>query len=327
MLGVRTPFRCSLFGSSCDYPNFFEKFSGLNIGFALKQYSYLFCRELPAIFKDYNYRLQYSQVEMVREIGEIQHNGIRGVLQDLDTTRRYDILHASDLPSRTGIGSSSSFVVGLINLLTNLEGVQLSKRELAYKAIRVEREVLAEPGGWQDQIFASYGGVISIEYYKAGEGQNFAPWEVKPLPVSDEFLSDFRKSLVMLYTGSCRNSFEIAKAHGNQTDIKHCFMEIAREAYEAFENGQIEKIGKLLRKSWEEKRKISQIVSSPVVDSLYDRALTCGCWGAKLLGAGGNGFLLCVIPPEIRERFIREMGVQNVDVDFDLQGSTVFQCH
>ncbi len=316
MIISKTPFRVSLFGGSTDYESFYSKFGSLLIGFAIDKYCYISVKETPKIF-DYLTKVCYSKIEIVDKNLEIQHNGVRGILQHLNLMNNgYEIYCASDLPAQTGIGSSSSFVVGLLKCLTN----HWSKKMLANGAIEVERIVLEESGGIQDQIWAAYGGINSISIKRNGD------FSVIPLPMSDEFEQEFMSRCIMIYTGKTRKSFKIAASHDSTKieDQKLGIMDQAQEAYGLFFHEDIDGIGKCLHKSWEYKKQISNLICTEEVDNIYQSLQNDGMIGGKLLGAGGSGFIFGILREGIDKQGIKEKYKDRyIDINISKNGSEI----
>jgi len=225
----------------------------------------------------------------------------------------------STLPSQTGLGSSSSFIVGLLNAFHQLNhNTPETKTNLGKQSILIEREdILLEKGGWQDGIWAAEGGVNSITISKSGE------YRVRPLPISKEFLNEFHQNLVLFYTGQTRKSYEIADSHDNKDAEKEKkeIHAIAKEALIAFSNEDIKTIGKLLDESWQHKRKTSKLISTKIIDDIYTTAKNNGCCGFKLLGAGQSGFVVCLT--EDRHRLIKNIDLPHIDFNFDYEGSKI----
>lgn len=321
MLISRTPYRISLFGGTTDYEEYYSKHGSTLIGFAINKYSYLAGRRTPAILP-YKSRFSYSQTEIIEKddcsfqdyLRKIKHNGIRGVLEYLDTSYPLEISHFCDIPSQTGLGSSSSFVVGLLELVHALEGHTPSKKRLAKQAIYVERKLLNECGGIQDQIWAAYGGINSIHINNNG---NF---NVKPLPISTEFIDSFLSCSILVYTGNQRDSFKIANHSSSSECIKKDIHDICNEAYTYFCEEDIEKIAKLLSTSWDLKKRINKDITTDEVNDLYNYLKSQGMIGGKLLGAGNSGFIFGVFPhcgcKDILDSKIKER-IVNFDIDYD----------
>jgi len=302
MIISKTPFRCSLVGSSSDYESYYSKYGALMLGFTMDKYCYISVRRTPKIF-DHGTRVSYSKIETVDDNYKIEHNGVRGCLEFLGIKDRLEISCFSDLPARTGIGSSSAFVVGLLNCLYKLKGESVSPKRLAKDAIHVERKCLSEIGGIQDQIFVSYGGLKSVHIPKDGD------FRIKPLPVSSEFVSDFFSRAILIYTGQSRQSFKIAKSHDSEAaeTYKHNIKALAESMLYEFTNENIEGVADRLLESWWEKKKISDLIATEEVDSLYNSLREDdGMLGGKLLGAGGSGFIFGIMESPAQKDKVRE---------------------
>lgn len=316
MVISQTPFRISMFGGSTDYEDYYKQYGSLLIGFTINKYCYTNLRYTPGIL-DYNTKISYSKTEVVDSNDKIEHNGVRGVLEFLKVRQGVEIVHLSDLPSQTGIGSSSSFIVGLLNSLYSLQGKNVSKKQLAQEAIHIERVLLGEAGGVQDQIWASYGGFNSISLRDDG-------FEVKPMPISEEFQQEFFSRAVMIYTGKTRKSFEIAQSHKTSTNIeaKHKIKELAFRAYDCFQNSDIDSIARCMHNSWLEKKKVSDLVSNYEVDNIYNGLQADGMIGGKLLGSGGSGFIFGLTDTvESREDIRRKYRGNFIEIGVDNEGS------
>lgn len=316
MIISKTPFRISLFGGSTDYESFYSEHGSLLIGFTIDKYCYISVRENPKIF-DYKSKISYSEIERVDDNALIKHNGVRGVLEYLNLlNERLEISTFSDLPAQTGIGSSSAFVAGLIKALRPLT----NKLNLAKLAILVERHHLKEAGGIQDQIWAAYGGLNSIEIDRGGI------FNVRPLPVSDEFIRDFTERSFLIYTGNNRQSFKIASSHdtGSEDDNKHNIQSLAYDGLSAFTHEDINEIAYILDESWQAKKNISKLVSTPEVDEMMDYLSNYGMLGGKLIGSGGSGFIFG-IAKDIREKeHIKQMFSQKyIDFSISKTGSSI----
>ena len=319
MIISKTPFRVSLFGGSTDYESYYSEYGSFLIGFTIDKYCYLCVRKTPKIF-NYKTKVGYAAIEVVNNNKDIKHDGVRGVLEFLKIKYGLEIAYLGDLPSKAGIGSSSSFVVGLLNALYSLTNKKCTKKCLAEDAIYVERKLLNESGGIQDQIWASYGGLNSIYIERDGS------FEVKPLCVSELFIEDFLDRSVMIYTGHDRNSFKIAQSYNQKASrkYKHDITKIAREARTKFEEKDIDGIGMLLDKSWKCKRNISPLISNTEVDEMYKSLKKDGVIGAKLLGAGGSGFMFGILKHNVDKNSFKKKYRNNyVDFHLDQKGSAI----
>lgn len=283
MLIVKSPFRISLFGGSTDYKDYFQKKESFIIGTTIDKYVYMSIREKPKIFSN-EIVLSYSVLEKIKTYNDIKNPLIRETLKYHNIQFPIEFTSFTDIPSRTGLGGSSSFCVGLTFAVRNLLNLSTSKKIVSDDAIHIERVILNESGGIQDQIWASYGGTNSIQINKDG---NFS---VKPLPITEDFKKELENSMVLIYTNEQRSSEEIAKSHEQKN--KDNILEISKEAYKSIIQEDIKTIGTLLYHSWNEKKNISPIISNSNIDNIIDVCMSLGAYGAKLLGSGGCGFIL-----------------------------------
>lgn len=319
MIITRTPYRISLFGGSTDYEQYYSKYESFLIGFCIDKYSYLSGRFTPNILP-YHSRFSYSQSEIIEEYDDsyfkkIKHNGIRGALEYMKILRGLEVSHFCDIPSQTGLGSSSSFIVGLVKLIHSLYEVEISKFSLAKEAIEIERNFLKESGGIQDQIWAAYGGFNSIHIDTTGD------FNVKPLPIGYNFKQEFLARSFLLYTGNQRNSFELATHSSDSDKYKQKIQEYALQAYSYFQDEDLNNIGVLLNKSWEEKKKIKNNISNPDIDKLYNELLDVGMIGGKLIGSGGSGFIFGILKEDTL--LPKDFELDRVYFNFDDNGSKV----
>lgn len=322
MIISRTPFRVSFFGGGTDYPDWYREHGGAVLSTTIDKYCYISIRELPPFF-EHKFRLVYSFVENVKEISELAHPAARGVLQHLGVSKGLEIHHDGDLPARSGVGSSSAFTVGLISAVRALEGRHMSKDELAQEAIHVEHRVLREPVGAQDQISAAFGGFNHITFRQDGT------YQVAPLIMRPERLEALQGHLMLLFTGLSRTAAEIAKTQienlSRRTSELRALTEMVNHAIETLRSQcDLAEFGRLLNEGWSLKRRLSDRVSTPAIDSLYETARRAGAIGGKLLGAGGGGFLLLFVRPEHRAK-IRAALPTLIDVPFrfDTSGSRI----
>ncbi|WP_448207972.1 GHMP family kinase ATP-binding protein [Azospirillum sp. sgz302134] len=304
MIISRTPFRVSLFGGGTDFPNWYRAHGGAVIGGAIDKYCYISLRTLPPFF-EYRHRIVYSNIEQVREIAEIRHPAVRAVLGEMGVTEGLEIHHDGDLPARSGLGSSSSFTVGLLNALHAFSGRMASKEQLAGEAIRIEQKVIGEAVGSQDQVWAAYGGLNRIDFNMDGS------ITVTPLIMDRERRETLQNHLVLCFTGLSRYAPDIEKEKIANLDKReaqlHGMRIMVDEASSILGSPQrdLNDLGRLLHESWMLKRTLSPNVSNAAIDELYEAALRAGALGGKLLGAGGGGFLLLFVPPE-RQAGLRE---------------------
>jgi D-glycero-alpha-D-manno-heptose-7-phosphate kinase len=316
MILVKSPFRVSLFGGSTDYEEFYKEHESFIIGCSINKYAYLSLREKPQILSDES-TISYSKFERIKKLEDIENNLIRETFKYFDIDKAIEFISFSDIPSRTGLGGSSSYCVGMSYLIRKFLNLKISKREIANDAINIERRILKESGGIQDQIWAAYGGLGTISINK------FGLFSVKPLPVTEEFKEELQKSMILIYSNEQRESDNIAKSHEKQDKIE--ILRIARLAYQSFLSEDIKEIGELLHQSWLEKSKISKHISTESVDRIISQCMSMGAYGAKLLGAGGGGFVLVVCDPNTKKKIQETFHKNILEFKFDNSGvSTIF---
>ena len=295
----------SFFGGGTDMESFFREHGGAVLSTTIDKYCYVNVRHLPRFF-DYSTELAYSKIERVTNVSDIMHPAIRNAMQMMDMHEiRLD--YEADLPARSGLGTSSSFAVGMINAFYALKGKYADKRKLADDAIRLERVLCNEAGGWQDQIAASFGGLNKIVFDADG-------YEVYPVIISPERKEALNDNLIMFFTGFTRLSAavqsanaESAKDDPDRTEKLLRMKELVDEAEQILvdKNKDLDGFGKLLDYTWNLKRKTGSMVSTDKIDELYQKGLDAGAIGGKLLGAGGGGFLLFYVPKE-RQDAVKE---------------------
>lgn len=316
MIISRTPFRVSLFGGGTDYPAWFREHGGAVVGFAIDKYCYISLRRLPPFF-EHRHRVVYSRIETVNQLADIQHPSVRACLGEVGVEYGAEIHHDGDLPARSGLGSSSSFTVGLLNALHAQNGRMTTKNFLASEAIRIEQEVIGENVGSQDQVWAAYGGMNHIAFLPDGS------FDVRPVVIRPERRQRFLGSLMLFFTGLSRFASEVAaKQIDNIKTKKVQLSDVAAMTGEAMsilgsENGDLDDLGRLLHESWLIKRELSDAVSTSEIDEIYEAARAAGAVGGKLLGAGGGGFMLFYVEPE-RQAAVRERLKHLIQVDFDI---------
>lgn len=296
MIITKTPFRMSFFGGGTDMEDYFIENGGSVISTTFDKYCYVNVRHLPRFF-DYSTELSYSKTERVADIEQIQHPAIRNAMKMLDM-HEIRLIYEADLPARSGLGTSSSFAVGMLNAFYALKGKFADKKKLADEAIYLERVLCQESGGWQDQIAASYGGFNRI---------NFGPngYEVFPIIISPERKKQLNDNLMMFFTGFTRFSSDVQKSNsvGNKQEKKEQLKqiyELVDIAEEILVNKEkdLDDFGRLLDKTWRLKRKTGAAVSTDSIDNLYEKGIQAGALGGKLLGAGGGGFIIFYVQPE-----------------------------
>ncbi|MBI3296590.1 MAG: kinase [Elusimicrobia bacterium] len=305
MIISRTPFRMSFFGGGTDYPSWYRERGGTVLATTINKYCYITCRYLPPFF-GHKSRILYSKVETVASNAEIEHPAVRAILKHLAIEEGVEIHHDGDLPARTGLGSSSSFVVGLLHAMRTLKHQMPEKMALAREAITIEQDVLRENVGCQDQVSAAFGGFNRIDFQPSGK------IEVVPIAVSQGRLDDLHGHLLLYFTGFSRIASVIVKEQlermGDTRSELERMQAMVREATAILTGGgDLASFGTLLDESWRIKRTLSSKISSPAIDEIYDAAKAAGALGGKLLGAGGGGFMLLFAKPEahvkIKERF------------------------
>ena len=326
MVISRTPMRVSLFGGGTDYRNYFENHRGAVLGMAIDKYIYIAALRLSGI-QTYNFRLAYSRIELVDRIEDIQHRAVRAALQHYPVPFSLDISTMADMPASSGLGSSSTFSVGLLNLLAYMRKDRVTKLDLALRANHLEYELLGENVGVQDPLHASFGGVNRFDF----DGKQY---RVTPMFMRSESLDALIESLVLVHTGVTRHASSVVEEQVQKTKAGELDRQLGRmldmvdEATDILFAGNpavmLSELGRMLHDSWMLKRSLSSGISSSGIDELYELAMSCGALGGKLCGAGGGGFLLMVVPPEQRGAFIEKIApARAMSIGLDTQGSTI----
>jgi len=323
MIITKTPFRISFFGGGTDYPEWFLTNAGAVLSTTIDKYCYITCRRLPPFFS-HRHRVVYSAVETVASSEEIKHPAVRAALLWKKIEDGLEIHHDGDLPARSGLGSSSSFTVGLLNALYALEGKTVSKRQLAEDTIYLEQSVIGEAVGSQDQVAASFGGLNLIEF------QRDTAFVVNPVIIDAEKREALSEHVMLFFTGISRIAATVAEK--KIRSIKSRTVELQR-MYEmvweaqALLQGPDESLGKfgaLLNESWKLKRSLSDGVSSEFIDSAVEVALGAGALGVKILGAGGGGFLMVFADPSRHAAIKSALGrLVFVPINLDNEGTRV----
>ena len=321
MIIVRSPFRISFAGGGTDYPSWYENNEGLVFNATIDKYCYLFCRFLPAFFK-YRFRIRYSRKEEVNEVNQIKHPTVRGCLEFLKIDKGIELVHTSDLPARSGIGSSSSFTVGFLKALYALKGEIITKHELALRAIHIEQALLQENIGAQDQTSASYGGLNRIEFNKT---EIIRP---EPVILSIEEKNLFQSHLCLFFTGLYRNSSEVAgtyvkKLYTKNKEKMRDLKDMVDESIDLVHKRKFKAFGELLNESWQIKKSLSKTITNNKINSIYEKAKHFGAYGGKLLGAGGGGFFLLCAPPEKHNLLREKLKLICVPVVFENNGCQI----
>ena len=301
MIITRTPFRMSFFGGGTDMASFYEEHGGAVLSTTFDKYCYVNVRHLPRFF-DYRTHLTYSKTECVNSVDEIQHPLIREAMRLLDI-REIRLMYDADLPARTGLGTSSSFAVGLLNAFYALKGKRVDSKRLADEAIYLERVLCKEAGGIQDQIAAAYGGLNRIDMDRNG-------YRVSPVVLSNQRKNELNESLMLFFTGFTRFSSDIQQKTAAGMDEKIAqLLEMKRLVDDAesilISKADLREFGRLMDYSWKLKRGLSDGISTGAIDDVYAAAMKAGACGGKLLGAGGGGFLLFFVEKE-RQAAVRE---------------------
>jgi len=321
MIISRTPFRVSFFGGGTDYTGWFNDHKGAVLATTIDKYCYITCRYLPPFF-EHKSRIIYSVTEHVHNIDEIDHPSVRETLRFLKINDGIEVHHDGDLPARTGLGSSSSFTVGLLNSLYALKGQMVTKERLAQEAIHIEQDLIKENVGCQDQMLAAYGGFNYIEFGGAHH------LRVQPVTLPVAKLNLLQNHLMLFFTGFSRTASQIAEHQiknipKKKSELKRMY-EMVEEARAVLNGNDLLKFGKLLDESWKLKRTLSDKISSRNIDALYDAATRAGAIGGKLLGAGGGGFILLFVEPRHQTKVRKALkGLLEVPIKFENLGSQI----
>tara|TARA_R110000868_G_scaffold4155_48_gene25662 strand:+ start:888 stop:1868 length:981 start_codon:yes stop_codon:yes gene_type:complete len=322
MIITSTPYRISFFGGGTDYPAWYCQHGGAVLSTTIDRYCNIQVRDLPPFF-DHKYRVVWSKIETPSRLSDIEHPSVREAIRFTGLEQGLEIHHFGDLPARSGLGSSSSFTVGILNALNALNGKMASRKELAMSAIHLEQEIIREDVGIQDQIATAYGGFNRIDIEKDGT------FIVQPVPVSADRLALLEKHLVLVFTGVSRTASLIAKRKiaalaSKQTVLKRLSAMVDDGIDILMNDRDIRLFGELLREGWELKRSITPEITTTVVDDLYETAMNSGAIGGKLLGAGGGGFMLLFIEPDKRSDLIVALGdYLTIPFKFERSGSRI----
>lgn len=321
MIITKTPFRMSFFGGGTDLPDFFRENGGAVLSTTFDKYCYVTVRHLPPFF-DYSSEICYARTERVTRVADIEHPAVRNAMAMLDM-HELRLTYEADLPSRSGLGTSSSFAVGMLNAFYALKGKYADKKRLADDAIKLERELCREAGGWQDQIAAAFGGLNRINFDADG-------YTVDPVIISPERKSVLEDSLMMFFTGFTRFSADVQATLRSSMRDKTAELREMLALVDVAENVLVDKsvplddFGRLLDETWKLKRGISSSVSTDSIDGIYASARKAGALGGKLLGAGGGGFLVFYVPADRCDEVMRAMeGLMYVPFRFENGGTRV----
>ena len=321
MIITKTPFRMSFFGGGTDMQDFFNEYGGAVLSTTFDKYCYVNVRHLPR-FLDYNTELTYSVTERVSNVDDIEHPAIRNAMKMLDM-HEIRLTYEADLPARSGLGTSSSFAVGMLNAFYALKGKYADKKRLADEAIYLERVMCKEAGGWQDQIAASFGGFNRINFNSDG-------YEVLPLIIAPDRKRQLNSNLMMFFTGFTRFSSDVQKANAVGKEDKTAQLKEMLSLVDDAEHvltdkeSDLDDFGRLLDHTWRLKRQTGAAVSTDSIDGLYAKGLEAGALGGKLLGAGGGGFLVFYVQPEYQESVRNAMqDLLYIPFEFETGGTRV----
>lgn len=308
MIITKTPFRMSFFGGGTDMEDFFKLYGGAVLSTTFDKYCYVNVRHLPRFF-DYSTELSYSVTERVTCVDDIQHPAVRNAMKMLDM-HEIRLTYEADLPARSGLGTSSSFAVGMLNAFYALKGKYVDKKKLSDEAIYLERTLCNESGGWQDQIAAAFGGFNRINFRIDGS------YEVLPVIISPDRKKQLNDNLLMFFTGFTRFSSEVQKANEVPKEEKEAkeqrlleMLSLVDEAEEVLVNKErdLDDFGRLLDHTWRLKKQTGNAVSTDGIDAYYERGISAGALGGKLLGAGSGGFLVFYVQPDKKTSVMKEM--------------------
>jgi D-glycero-alpha-D-manno-heptose-7-phosphate kinase len=295
MIICRTPTRISFFGGGTDYPKWYLENGGEVLSTTINKYSYITIRHLPKFF-NYKYRIRYYKTEETQTVEEIQHPSVRECARFLDLNEGFEIAHNSDLPAGSGLGSSSTFTVGMLHAIHALQNYMPTKRELALNAIHVEQQLIGEAVGSQDQVAAAWGGFNKISFSSENT------FELDPIIMEKDRLVELQSKLLLCFTGFARSAPEIALHQIKETSSRHKelseMQSLTKEAFSILRSkAPIDDFGGLLDTQWKIKKSLTNKISSPLIDEIYSAGINAGASGGKLLGAGGGGFMLFYAHP------------------------------
>lgn len=322
MIISRTPFRISFFGGGTDYPVWYRENSGAVLSTTIDKYCYISCRRLPPFF-EYKHRIVYSKYEHVNEIDEIIHPAVREAFRFMDIKEGLEIHHDGDLPARSGLGSSSSFTVGLLHALYALKGEMITKKRLALEAIHIEQKMIKENVGSQDQVIVAFGGLNKIEF----NGEHNI--EVRPITIKERRIQEFGEHLMLFFTGFTRIASEVAKDKilgipKKKVELRTLQTMVDEAINILNEDRDLVEFGKLLHESWKVKKSLSNKVTNTHIDEIYESAMRAGAIGGKILGAGGGGFILFFVKPEVKQKVRKALSsLLYVPFHFDRTGSQI----
>jgi D-glycero-alpha-D-manno-heptose-7-phosphate kinase len=319
----RTPVRLSFLGGGTDYPAHFRQHGGQTLGVTIDKYSYVTVNRMADLF-DHSIRVSYSQLELANHVDEIRHPAVRECLRYLGLEHGIEIHYVGDLPARTGLGSSSSFTVGLLHALHAFRSEMVSQPKLAAEAVYVEQELIGERVGVQDQYTCAQGGLVHLQISPSGHVQ------VCPIPLATARKADFNQHLMLLYTGMCRTAHEVIDEQLESTrrgllvgHLQQLGSLVDDGIRVLTSGGPITEFGRILHEAWLIKRQLSSKTSNSQIDAYYELALRNGAIGGKLLGAGGGGFLLLVVEPDLQPRVEQALQLRRVHFSFEHAGTSI----
>lgn len=320
MIITKTPFRMSFFGGGTDFPEYYNEHDGAVISTTFDKYCMVSVGHLPRFF-EYSNQLTYSKIERTKTVDEIKHPAVRNAMKYLDM-HELRIDYEADLPARSGLGTSSSFAVGMLYAFYALKGKYVDKKKLAEDAIYLERVLCKESGGVQDQIAAAYGGLNRIDFYNGG-------FKVSPIVISSERKKELNDNLMLFFTGFARFSGQIADVQERNIKEKQAELKEIRKLVDDAQEILVSKMellefGRLLDYTWKLKRKITDIISNDIIDEIYKKAVEAGALGGKLLGAGGGGFILLYVEKDKQEAVKKALdNLLYVPFEFENEGTRI----
>ena len=325
MLISKTPYRISLFGGGTDLPTHFKKNGGASIGFAIKHYCYIFLKKTNKILA-HQYRIIYSKYEQCNSLNRIKHPSVRETLKFYNFNEGIELMHAGDLPAMSGMGSSSSFTVGLCNIIKKLQGKVFDKYDLAYDAINIEQNKIKESVGSQDQVFAAFGGFNKINFLKNGHVN------VESINLTKKNIQLIENSSFLVFTGKSRIAASIEKKkieQINKNEIKQSSLKMllnyVTQCQEILAGDKIDVslIGKLLDETWQIKKSLLKKISNQTLNTIYDDVIKLGAYGGKLLGAGGGGFFFFLCDPNKKQNILKKIKLKTQNISIDQEGSKI----
>lgn len=326
MIISKTPLRISFLGGGTDYPNYFNNFGeGAVLGTTIDKYIYLSITKFYSKLFDHPIRIAYSQIENVDSINEIKHGPFRECLRLHGICNNVELNYSAELPAYTGLGSSSSFTIGLLNSIHAFKNNPVDKNQLVQEAIHVERDILHESVGYQDQTFAAHGGFNIIKFRNGGE------IEVKPIPISQERKKNFENHLILFFTGIKRRAADVIHKQLKKVDENKKSLQLMRSLVDDGYNllagdSNLEGFGNLLHKNWILKRSLDDSISNNIIDKIYEDGMKSGALGGKLLGAGGGGFIIFFVPLDSKQKVREKLNyLTEIPIKIDSKGSQILK--